>query len=43
MLSVMIMALIQMKHKYMVIGFTLQAMQCSPPDQKLQKGLLQMM
>ena len=43
MLSVMIMALAQMKHESMVIGFTRQAMQYSPLSQKLQKVLLQMM
>ena len=41
MLSVMIMALAQMKHESMVIGFTRQAMQYSPPGQKLQKVLPQ--
>ena len=43
MLSVMIMALTQMKHGSMVIGFTRQAMQYSPPGQKIQKGFPQMM
>ena len=39
MLSVMIMALTQMKHGCMGIGFIRQAMQYSPPGQKPQKGI----
>ena len=41
MLFVMIMMLTQVKHGCMGIGFTRQAMQYSPPGQKLQKRLPQ--